>query len=344
MSASMWALRQPGPGQFETLRVPIPVLESPGQVLVRFEVGGICGSDIPAFLGRRNVEFSHTGRIGAPLHEIVGTVVESRSSRFDAGDRVVGTAWPAGLLEYVVVDESSIAPVHAALTSIQAIVAQPLATVLCALERLGILEPTSAVVDGDRPGDRQPFTRASVLGLGPMGLLFAHVLADRGIRVTGIDRVSRAQTDDVADGSPFGLSESYTGEAEDWAHTIDAEYPWDDPQRPDLIIDAIGHDDSVLASAVTAARSFGTIYSFGLPEEHYVLPMRVFFRKTLTLRAGATDTWSRHLNDAQAYLNRHRSLAADYVTHEYSTDNAERAFRRYALPHPGQRKIILVTV
>ena len=79
---AMWAYAVTTPGRLERIDAPVPE-PGPEQVLVRLRAGGICGSDLPSFLGRRNPFVDNLGAPGYPLHEVVGTVVGS-------GARVVG--------------------------------------------------------------------------------------------------------------------------------------------------------------------------------------------------------------------------------------------------------------
>ena len=50
----MWAFALTAPGRLERVEAPEPRAEAPGDVVVRLHAGGICGSDLPSFLGRRN--------------------------------------------------------------------------------------------------------------------------------------------------------------------------------------------------------------------------------------------------------------------------------------------------
>ena len=89
----MWAHRLIAPGQLEALEVDEPGEPRPGRVVARFEAGGICGSDLPSFLGVRDllVGASH-GKPGYPLHELVGVVEASAVDDLPVGARVVGWA------------------------------------------------------------------------------------------------------------------------------------------------------------------------------------------------------------------------------------------------------------
>ncbi|TDV47899.1 zinc-dependent alcohol dehydrogenase [Actinophytocola oryzae] len=313
----MWALRQPAPYEFERIDVPAPTADAltPGEVLLRYRLGGVCGSDLPPFAGVRNEGHQHTGIVGAPLHELVADVVASTVDRLTVGDRVVGTVLPAGLREYLAVPADQLHALSPTLPDHEAIGVQPLATVLCALSRMG------------DPAGR----RAAVVGLGPIGMLFCVVLKARGAHVTGVDRVDR-----TAEAAMFGIDEVVTGQSGEWAAGLA------DADRADLVIDAVGHSQEVLADCVDAARPFGEVYVFGLPEDQYVLPIRRFFRKTLTLRGGVTTDWPVHLAAAERFLVDRRDLARAYVTDTYPLADVEEAFLTAMRPSAGRLKVILI--
>ena len=63
----MWAYAITAPGRLERVEVPRPQ-PGPGRVLVRLLAGGICGSDLPSFIGRRNTFVDFYGEPGYPLH------------------------------------------------------------------------------------------------------------------------------------------------------------------------------------------------------------------------------------------------------------------------------------
>lgn len=292
--------------------MPEPSPPGPGEVLLRFRLGGICGSDLPSFTGVRNAQHPQFGMVGAPLHELVADVVESTVDRLRVGDRVVGTVIPAGLREVLAAPADQLHALSPALSDRAAIVVQPLATVLCALSRM---RPAAGL-------------RAAVIGLGPIGMLFCAALKARGAHVTGVDRIDRS-----AEAALFGVDELVVGQSHEWAAgRADA----------DLVIDAIGHSQDLLADCVEAASPFGEIYVFGLPEENYLLPIGRFFRKTLTLRGGTTTEWPRHLADAERFLIDHPDLASAYVTHQYPLDQVTDAFLAALRPAAGRLKVTLV--
>ena len=95
---SMTAVVCHGPGDYRLERVPVPV-RGPGEVLVRVEAVGICGSDLKCYQGASKFwgddtrpAWAETGVV--PGHEFTGRVVEvdaegRRGWGIEVGDRVV---------------------------------------------------------------------------------------------------------------------------------------------------------------------------------------------------------------------------------------------------------------
>lgn len=314
----MWQLQQPAPSVFDRLEVPEPTETelAADEVLLRFLAGSICGSDIPKFLGNHDPDNPYTGLPGVPLHEFVGRVEASTASHLQRGQRVVGIISESrGLAELVINPASFVCPVDDQLTDIEATIVQPISTVLSAYSHT--INPEGRTV--------------AVLGLGTLGLLFAHVAKQLGAaKVIGVDRIDRS-----AVAGSFGIDECVRSDVRSWANSLSPE------DAPDLIVEAIGHRQEHLNDAIDAVRPHGHILVFGLPEDHYVFPMRTFFRKNLTMWAGYTTDWSRFLSEAQTYLISHRELAQAYITDTYSLDQAAEAYSSYATPTVGRLKIAL---
>ena len=313
----MWALQQDGPGAFRKIVIDPPRGSDlrDGEVLVSFLAGSICGSDIPKFLGHIDPFNPETGKSGSPLHELVGTVVESRSDDLAPGSRVVGRlASGRGLAELVTCPADNMIPVDGRLGDTAATIVQPLATVFSALDRVPDLASK----------------RIAVIGLGPLGLLFTHVLRSLGVRsVTGIDRVDRS---DCAE--PFGIHEVVADDATRWAAGLGE-------RTFNVVIDVVGHSQEVIAAAVDALAPRGHLLVYGLPDAQYVFPIRPFFRKNATMYGSHTDDWRPHLHRGQAYLLENPQLPDDYITHVFPIDDAQEAYRLYSLPAVGRLKVSL---
>src|SRR4051812_6289652 len=193
----MWAYAITAPGRFERVEVERPS-PAEGRVLVRLSAGGICGSDLPSFTGRRNTFVDFYGQPGYPLHEVVGEVV---GGDLPAGTRIVGWAeHHLGLAERFVARLDAIVALDDELSHVEATVVQPLCTVLHQLDRI-------ADVAG---------ARVAVIGQGSIGLLFSHALKARGAAwVTGVDRVDRSGV-----AAAFGVDEAVCEDATAWASGV----------------------------------------------------------------------------------------------------------------------------
>ncbi|MCS5734532.1 zinc-binding dehydrogenase [Herbiconiux daphne] len=319
----MWAHTLVAPGRFESTEASTyteaDVRE--GEVLLRALVGGVCGSDLPTFRGRAHHHPDDAGGwasnvAGVPLHEIVGEVVFSRDSALSVGDRVVG--WASrfdGISELVISHGSGLAPYDPSLTPAEAITIQPLACVLGAVERL----------------DLHPGVAVTVLGQGPIGLLFSHVLNQAGAVVTGVDRIDRSEAAET-----FGVTNTVTTTADRWAGAVT------DAERPEIVVEAVGHQIGTLEDSLAAVAFGGQVYYFGVPDDPiYPISMRAMFRKNLVLLSGATLDRRRLLLVANDYLLAHDALRREYVSHVFPVDRVQEAFEAAIEPRPGQYKIAL---
>lgn len=317
----MWAYALVGPRKFTKLEVPDPEAGNlqDGQVVLRPVVGGICGSDLPGFSGyqtpsRDGVRLNTALLPGFPLHEILGDVVASRAPGLPEGTRVVGWGWNS-LSEYVVASSFELTAVDPDWDPALAIMIQPLACVLYAVDQL----------------ERIDSAHAAVLGLGPIGLLFCHVLKHSGAgRVTGIDVVDRS-----GEAGPFGIDDVVHATSRRWAGQLV------DTERPSIVVEAVGHQTATLLDAIHAVADSGQIYYFGIPDDEYTFDMYSFLRKNLTLKAGSTRSRERYLEKACQYFRKYPELAAAYVTNVYEVDDLTAAFEKASVPAPGRAKVAL---
>lgn len=322
----MWAQTLTAPRTFASTEVAAPTAADlkPGEVLLRVIAGGVCGSDLPEFKGLKAAPPAGDGpwaapAPGSPLHEVVGEVIATEASSLDVGMTVVG--WATGfnaIAEVVISRADSLYPYTLSLPAATGVLIQPLACVIYALERLTSIEGLDA----------------GIIGQGPIGLLFSHVLHSLGARsVTGVDLVDRS---DVA--KAYGLDEFRHASSAQWAASLtDA--------RPGIIVEAVGHHVTTLTDAVNAAGFGGEIFYFGIPDDQvYPLNMSVFLRKNLTLRSGTTFERSRVLKKATEYLVAHPELAETYVSDVLPADQAQTAFDRAVKPRTGQHKVALTMV
>lgn len=226
----------------------------------------------------------------------------------------------SGLAEYSVSRGTSLHAYTPELDAATAIMLQPLACVLYAANQIGDVTGRSV----------------AVLGLGPIGALFTHVLKSRGAaHVVGVDRVDRS---DVA--QAFGVDEFVHAHTATWAQDLPP------AGRADVVVEAIGHQVETLTSALQAMADHGLVYYFGIPNDDvYPLPMNLLLRKKGTLKSGYTHEGARRhpLAEAEQYLARFPELAAAYLTSRYPYTAAQEAFVAASHPKTGQMKVTFGT-
>ena len=320
----MWSYRIIAPYQFEQTSIAekTPASLADGQVLLRFLAAGVCGSDMPAFRGVRGKLPGDDGRSGAekdgyPIHEVAGEVIASRHPQHRPGDRVVGWASSFdGLMERIVTDGNQVAAYDPTLSPGQAVGLQPLACVLYAIEQLPDLHGL----------------HVGVIGQGSIGLLFSCAAKAAGARrVTGVDPVDRAEI-----ATEFGVDTYARASSDRWVSQLARE------DRPDVVIEAVGHQVATLSHAIEAAAPGGTVFYFGVPDDDsYPISMRTMLRHNLTLKSGVALDRPRMLELANKFAAEHPGLLAKYLTHTFGIDDVQAAFELAARPVPDRGKIAI---
>jgi L-iditol 2-dehydrogenase len=282
----MMALVYTGPERLEHRDLPDPV-PGPGEVVVRVESVGICGSDMHAFLG-------HDERRPAPLvlgHEVAGTVVGT-GRRVTVNPLVTCGACPAclagrdnlcatrqiismpprpgGFAGLVVLPERNLVPIPDHVSADQAALAEPIA---CGWH--GVRLARAAL-----PGA----ATALVIGGGAIGLGAALSLAAQGI-----DAVTLVE--------PNALRRAYLADR----CGCDARAPGDlEPARGfDLVIDAVGFEATRAAASARVAPG-GAIVHIGLGSAEGGLDIRRMTLQEITFIGTYTYTAQDFRDTAEA--------------------------------------------
>ena len=171
-------------------------------------------------------------------------------------------------------------------------------------------------------------------GGGRNGLAFCHVLKHRGAaHLTSVDPVDR---DAVA--RHFSADDFVQLRSTQWAETLT------DESRPEIVVEAVGHQHATITDALRAVAEQGFVYGFGSPDDpDYVIPYQQVYERSLTLRAGRTlGGWLEVLRDGRDYLLRHREDFKGYISHEIPVSDAQTAYSLYARPQAGRLKVAIV--
>ena len=294
-----------------------------GEVLVRCTHVGLCGSNISQYMGTGlwgDGEFPNP--VGWSGHENIGIIAESRCDQWEEGALVLANPeGPHGFAEYLIARPPGIArlpqdaPDPAAL-----VVAQPLATVLRALTRTGdVIDRTCAVI-----------------GQGPMGLIWTHVLGLMGAsnviaadplgwrlewaKRYGADHIIEACDDDIV----TAVKELTDGEMVDFA------------------VEAVGYVDSLKAAA-HLPRHGGRLLVFGVP--HYQLqqfPWYHVFREEIQINTSVGRECGEFFQAAtDMVLDDRASALTEMVMPRMPWDKAPEAFEMYAERARGSLKLTL---
>jgi len=313
-----------GKRRLEMVKIPIPDIEV-GEILIKLQLGSICGSDLPYFL----FDTSHPALSGvsAPLppmlslHELVGCVAHSRSERFREGDRVLAlpTIPHRGLAEYFVSSDDRAITLPEGPAN-RLVVGQPLGTVVHACLKLPEVVGQTA----------------AVLGQGPTGQLFTALLRDAGVaRLIAIDLLPERLGVSTRMGATHTLCGSATA-VKNAVQTIT------DGKGADLAVEAIGKAETLNLAAKLVRRN-GTLLAFGLPHKYnYDFAFHEFFwnEGRLICSLGPTVDDFRLAVDmiANGVID-----VAPLVTHSFPFSRAQEAFTLFADRADGAIKVVLTT-
>jgi len=283
-----------------------------GEVLVQCSHVALCGSNMGQYTGEGlwgDIEFPNP--IGWAGHENIGTIVKSRSQDWQEGDLVLAQPQGyTGFAEYIISSSPAIArlpqnaPDPGAL-----VVAQPLATVLRAMTR------TRDVVG----------QTCAVIGQGPMGLIFTHVLRQMG--------ASMVIATDVLDwrlqwSKRYGADHIIDASKQD---TVEQVKTLTDGRMLDFVVEAVGGVES-LKTAAYLPKTEGRLFVFGMP--HYELqafPWYHVFRQNIQINTCVGPECGAFFQTAaDMVLDDRASTLTDMVTPRMPWDKAPEAFEMYA--------------
>lgn len=324
--------------------VAVPSIDS-GDILVRVKAALTCGTDVKVF--RRGY---HARMIVPPAlfgHELAGDVVSVGAGvgKFSPGDRVVAAnSAPCGQCFYcrkgnenlcddllfnngayaqymriparIVEKNTYRIPDH--IHYQDAALIEPLACVLRGLEETGL-----------RSGDT-----VSVIGLGPIGLMFVRLAKIRGARVIAIGR-RRSQVDRAAQIGADDLLVSDGADIVSECRRLTAGY------GVDVAIEAVGIPET-WEQAVRMVRRGGTVNFFGgCPSDSRIsLETQLLHYSEITCKASFHHT-PRHVQEALDIVSRGEITAADFVNRVEPLTNLLEVMR-HLMSHNGHMKTAII--
>jgi threonine dehydrogenase-like Zn-dependent dehydrogenase len=328
-----------GQGVMDVADVPEPSEPGPGEVLVRPEAVGICGSDFHYYLGDiGSVDPSslYPRILGHEAAATIAAVGPECPAELTSGARVAlwpvkgcGRCYPCRIGRENVCANLSLIGVHrdGALQDLLLVPARqafPVGDqdpVLAAL-----IEPVSIAMRAVERGRIARGERVVVFGAGPIGQAVALAATDRGARVLLVDRLESR----LAYGTAVGADVLCLEPGED---VVLRGREWSGEDGPEVVMEATGVPELVKPAAQLVAHA-GRVVVVGLSAADAPLRIGDLPFKELDL-LGVSCCGPGEFAAAVELVGRRRDVAAPLVTHQFSLEETPEAMA-YALHHPDE--------
>jgi len=323
----------------ELTQVPEPADPGPGQVLVRPEAVGICGSDYHFLTG----EIVTPPEFGPQFPRVQGHEVAARIAALgpecppglEIGQRValfpmswcgacyacthgrrnacpkfriIGVHVEGGLADYLTIAAERVFPVGD-LDAPLAAFCEPMSISVHAVERGGVVEGEPVVV----------------IGGGPIGQSVALCALDRGARVFMTDLVDSRLELARANGVVVVNAAS--------VDAVAAARSWAGSAGPPVVFECVGVPRTV-RQAVDMASSAGRVVVVGIGHEEVSLPINAFTERELSI-LGSTVCTHEDFAEAIRIVGAYREAVARLITHERPLADAVEAIA-FAMANPNE--------
>jgi L-gulonate 5-dehydrogenase len=329
-------------GVMELADVPAPGEPGPGEVLVRPQAVGICGSDFHFLLAEIGPEDgSQFPRIQG--HE-VGATVESVgpdcTRGLSPGDSVAlhplsycGHCYPCRIGRTNVCDNFSLIGIHED-GGFQELLSMPEDLVFPTTERRAALaalaEPLSIAVRAINRSRLEAGEHVVIFGAGPIGQAICLLARERDAPVLMID----PQRNRLETGAGMGA------ETMPWTDdVIEATREWSGGEGAEVVFDATGSPDAIRAGFESAV-SAGRLMMVGM--SHLDVPLRVFgfVDKELDV-LGVSCAKGGEFEEAVAFVERNGDRLENLITQEFPLERAPEALR-WAMDHPAEAMKVVI--
>jgi L-gulonate 5-dehydrogenase len=324
----------------EVVDLPEPGEPGAGEVVVRPEAVGICGSDFHYYLGDigtiEDPSVLYPRILGHEVSAVIETVGPECPASLRAGERVAlwpvsacGRCYPCRIGRPNVCANLSLIGVHRD-GALQERFRLPAAQVFPVGDQdaavTAFIEPVSIAVRAVDRGRIAAGERVVVLGAGPIGQAVALAATDRGASVLLVDRLeSRLEL-----GRASGAELLQVGEDVD---IVAAAGAWAGEERPEVVIEATGVPELV-QPAITLVSHAGRVVVVGLSDSPAPVRVGDLPFKELDL-LGVSCCNAEEFAEAVALVARRSEAVAPLVTHEFPLEEAPQAIE-YAMGHPAE--------
>jgi L-gulonate 5-dehydrogenase len=333
-----------GANAIEVTDRPAPGEPGPGQVVVRSEAVGLCGSDFHFLSGELVVTDVHGPQFPRVQgHEVAG-VIEALGSdcpgHLSTGDRVAvwplqacGECYPCRIGRPNVCPNFSLVGIHVD-GGLQERFTVPAAQVFSAGDQgpltAAFAEPTSIAVQAVARAGVTSGERVVVLGAGPIGQAIALVVRERGGSVLLVDRLaSRLERGRATGAEPLEARDDIVSRAREWAGDM----------GPVVTFDATGEPAAVRA-AVEMVSSAGRVVVVGISDKEVSLNVGWFTQKEIDV-LGTSVCTGEQFAEAVAIVGRNRDVVRQMITQQFGLEDAPEAME-FAMRNPAEVMKVIV--
>jgi threonine dehydrogenase-like Zn-dependent dehydrogenase len=324
----------------EVLDLPEPGEPGPGEVIVRPQAVGICGSDFHYFLGEIGDQAQFPRIQGHEVGAVVESVGTDCSRGLSPGDSVAlhplsycGKCYPCRIGRTNVCDNFSLIGIHTD-GGFQEQLRMPedlvFPTSASRPAVAALAEPLSIAVRAINRSRLSAGEHAVIFGAGPIGQAICLLARERDAPVLMIDPVAgRLQI-----GVGFGA------ETMPWSDdVVETAREWAGGEGSEVVFDATGAPDAIRAGFETAV-SAGRLVMVGM--SHHDVPLRVFgfVDKELDV-LGVSCCKGDEFEEAVGFVERNGDKLENLITQEFPLERAPEALR-WAMDHPSEAMKVVI--
>lgn len=321
------------PGHLVVEDVSGPGSAGPGNVIVRPETVGICGSDVHLYSGDVGALSGVPGRYPRIQGHEVSAIVE------DSGDRVAiwpllacGDCYPCRSGRPNVCVSLRLIGVHVD-GGLQQRLEVPATSVFGVgdldPECTALVEPASVVVHALSRARPLAGEQVVVCGAGPIGLITVIAAVAMGARVLAIEPASTRC--DLA--KRLGAEQAYGPDADE------AVRAWTSGAGPALVMETSG-DPEALASAVAMVSAAGRVVVVGMSSAAVPLRPGVFPEKEIDV-LGSSCATAADFGTAIQFVRAHRAALSVLCSHRFPLARAAEAFEFATRRPPDAIKVVV---
>lgn len=324
----------------QVLDLSEPGEPGPGEVIVRPQAVGICGSDFHYFLGEIGDQAQFPRIQGHEVGAVVESVGPDCSRGLSPGDPVAlhplsycGECYPCRIGRTNVCDNFSLIGIHSD-GGLQEQLRMPEELVFPTSERrpaiAALAEPLSIAVRAINRSRLEAGEHAVIFGAGPIGQAICLLARERGAPVMMIDPVA----------GRLEIGATMGAETMPWSDdVIETAREWAGGEGSEVVFDATGAPDAIRAGFEVAV-SAGRLVMVGM--SHHDVPLRVFgfVDKELDV-LGVSCCKGDEFEEAVGFVERNGDKLENLITQEFPLDRAPEALR-WAMDHPSEAMKVVI--